>query len=336
MLIIISNLPLVSIIILNYNCKTFLFRCLSSVFKSDYPNFEVILVDNNSKDDSISYVRKRFESEKRLKIVELSENHGFSIGNNMGSKYAKGKYLVFLNPDTETNPNWLHELVSAMNLDPNIGVAQPKILLMDSNRFDTAGCFINRFGLSWSSGAGEEDNGQYDKVKKISYAKGAAFIISADLWEKLGGFDGLFFTYFEETDLCWRVWKVGYKVLYIPTAIVHHVGQGSLKKISYRLKFHEAKGRIALLIKHYTVLDIFRYVPFLLGLSLFNVAYHIAKRNPFGAIAIIRGSFWCLFNLRAIWISRLKLEENLCHICGGHYIVPLVNFTIPKNRNFLN
>lgn len=138
--------PTVSIIIVNFNGLKHLNKCLSSVLKTEYSNFEIVLVDNGSSDGSVDYVKKNFAVE-RLKLIELPQNRGFAEGNNSGVKKARGKYIVLLNNDTEVDSEWLTPLVNTMESDAGIGAAQPKILLMNRrNRFDSAGNFINLIG----------------------------------------------------------------------------------------------------------------------------------------------------------------------------------------------
>jgi len=307
----IQEFPRVSIIILNYNGKRFLHRCLSSLLKSDYPDYEVIFVDNNSTDGSVKFVLQHFKNMKNLKIIKLSKNYGFSIGNNIGAKHAEGNYLAFLNPDTEANPNWLKKLVEVMNSDSSIGVAQPKLLLIDSKRFDTAGCFLNPYGLTWSRGSEEEDKGQYDKIKEIFYAKGAALIIRRDLWSKLGGFDPIFFIYYEETDLCWRAWNHGYKVVYVPEAKVFHFGGAVLKNIPYHVKYHEARGRPILLIKNYSPKNVFRYVPLTIILQLLNAIRQLLKGSLSSALAVVKGTVWCIIHFGKTWRARKVAERSI-------------------------
>ena len=306
--------PFVSVVILNYNCRKFLGNCLSSALNTSYPNYEIILVDNNSNDGSVEFVLQKFNS-NLIKVVKLTKNYGFAAGNNLGAKHANGDYMVFLNPDTEVDPDCLKNLVYALENNSSIGVAQPKLLLMNKKHacmhFDSAGGYINPYGLVWIRGAGEKDEGQYDEITEIFYAKGAALIIRRDLWDKLRGFDPAFFTYYDETDLCWRAWNMGYKVVYVPKAIVYHVGGGILKHVPYHLKFHEARGRLTILIKNYSLKNIFRYVPGVLLLHSFNVARQLAKGNGLASIAIVKGTLWCIFNFKRVWTVRKKAEKSL-------------------------
>jgi len=297
------DMPLASIVILNYNGKSFLGNCLTSVLKTSYPNFEVILVDNGSHDSSVDFVIKKFGENKNLRIVPLSKNNGFAEGNNMGAKYAHGDYLVFLNNDTVVDANWLKNLVKTMESDPKIGAAQAKILLMDGKRIDSTGAYVNYCGFVFNRGHGEEDNGQYDQIDEIFYAKGAAMIVRRSLWDELDGFDPIFFFYSEERDFCWRLWLRGYKIVFVPSAKVYHKGGASVGNQSF-LKFHEAKGRIITLIKNYSIKNLFRYVPLTLFMYLFNIFRLVLRRDSRSIISITKSVFWCVWNFNYIWMRR--------------------------------
>lgn len=299
--------PLVSVIVLNYNCRGFLGSCLSSLLNTEYPRYELILVDNGSTDGSLSFALQEFSS-KGVQVKALSRNYGYAKGNNFGAKEAKGDYLIFLNPDTEVDPSWIRHLIREFEADFSIGIAQPRLLQGDRVHFDSAGCFINPYGLVTSRAYGEKDRGQYSSVTEISYAKGAALAIRRDLWKELGGFDPIFFTYYEETDLCWRARNVGYKVVYVPKAIVYHVGGGILKRVLYHTKFHEARGRLILLIKNYSSLNVLRYVPATVLLHFFNVIRQLTKGESIAAVAVTKGTIWCIPNFGSIWTARRRTQ----------------------------
>ena len=301
--------PLVSVIILNYNAREYLDGCLRSVLNSNYDNLEVILVDNASTDGSVEFVLERFGN-SGIKVIRLKRNYGFSIGNNKGAEYATGKYLVFLNPDTEVDPDWLGPLVEVMEKNPDIGVAQPLVLMSDGKHVDSAGCWINPYGLVFTLGHGREDGKHYTGVYDIFYAKGCALMIRREVWERLGGFCPLFFTYYEETDLCWRVWRLGYRVVCVPESVIYHAGGGTLKKVPFHVKYHEARGRIAVLIRNHTFFNVMKYVPVTLLLHVLNIARYVLKREVKAAWAIIKGTFWALRNFRRIWASRVEFPRD--------------------------
>jgi GT2 family glycosyltransferase len=319
-----NSIPSVDIVILSYNCKRFLAECLNAVLSTKYPNFNVIFVDNNSSDGSVTYVKSMFDS-KKVNVLGLDKNYGFAKGNNIGASLGSGDYIVFLNPDTKVDPEWLTSLVAELESDLTIGICQPKLLQMGSVRIDSTGGFINRFGFSYNRGFNENDQGQFEKVANIFYAKGAALIIRRAVWDLIGGFDPSFFIYFEETDLCWRVWEKGLRVVYIPTSIVYHAGGGILKKVPNFVRFHESKGRLMLLIKHYSLGSIFKSVSILVLFQLLNAILQIGKGNPKSGLSMLKGTLWCLTHFKKIWLNR---QAN-----GNNYLVPekLVNF-LPKLR----
>jgi len=220
-----SKNPLISIIITNYNGGNLLSQCLHSVFNSEYQNYEVILVDNASTDDSHIFAQKKFPS---MKLISNKENLG-SVGRNSGIKIAKGEYIVLLDNDTKVNSNWLNEFLK--NYEKHgYGMYQGKLLLMDEpNKINSAGCMINIFGFSFARGAGEIDNGQYDKKIEINFPATACAFIPKKIFEEIGLFDEEFFAYLDDTDFGWRAIKQNIKSFFVPTVIVYHKWSNTTK-----------------------------------------------------------------------------------------------------------
>ena len=299
--------PLVSIIILNYNGKQYLNNCISSVLDSNYSRLEIIVVDNNSNDGSVDAVREQFQT-NNIKILRLTKNYGFSEGNNLGSQLATGNYLFFLNNDTIIDEDCIEKLVKLMESDPKIGAAQAKLLSIDGKKIDSAGCFFDRLGFVYVRGFGELDNNQYDQTSEILYAKGAAIIVKRDLWEKLRGFDPLFFMYFEEADFCWRVWLSGFKVIFNPYAKVNHIGMATLKKYSNPLIFQEARNRLVMLMKNYENKNFFKYVPITTIVYFLNFLRYIKQTDIVNAVSIIKSIIWVFLNFKHILKKRLEVQ----------------------------
>jgi len=294
----------VSIIILNYNGMEFADRCLESVLSSAYSDFEVIFVDNRSSDGSLEYVKKKFSSHSNLKLVINDKNYGFALGNNIGARQANGKYLVFLNIDTAVDSNWLTELVSVMDTYPSAGAAQCKLLLMDNPKLiDSAGHYMDWFGIAYVQGHAEEDRGQYSRITEVFGATGAALIIRRDIFKKLGGFDEDFFMLFEEDDLCWRIWIAGHKVLYIPQAVVFHKS-GALrsKSGSYTNLFLSRRNRIISLLKNYDTRNLIRFLPVNVSL-LFAITFFTENKSEYFK-AFVKALLWVAQNARKILLKR--------------------------------
>jgi len=301
--------PFVSVIVLNYNGKHFLDDCFSTLFVTDYENFEVILVDNGSTDGSVEHVKRNFK-EPRLKVIALDRNYGFAQGNNKGIEKALGDYVVLLNNDVRVDKNWLKEVVRVMKSDPNIGAAQPKLLLDDGVHIDAAGSFIDYLGRVSQRGAFEEDREQYSKVDEVFYAKGAAAVFKRKVLREVGLLDPDYFIYYEETDLCWRIWLRGYKIVYVPSSVVYHKGGATMgTRRSPEAIFSDRKNHITTLIKNYSLRNLVRYLPpILTRMLLFSVKLALKGRRDLAA-AYLKAIIWNIVNLRKSWKKRMCVQH---------------------------
>ena len=247
--------PKVSIVILNYNTRHFLQKFLPGVLATDYENFEVVLADNASKDDSVEFVKQNFPT---VKIIVLSENYGFAGGYNKALAQVKADYFVLLNSDVEVPKDWLKPLVALAESDSNIAAVQPKLLdYKDKTKFEYAGGsggFIDKFGYPFCRGRWfnhlEMDNGQYNDRREIFWATGACFLIRSKYWEQANGLDEDFFAHMEEIDLCWRLNNSGYKIMVCPQSVVYHVGGGTLPVGNPRKTYLNFRNGLFLLCKN--------------------------------------------------------------------------------------
>ncbi len=260
----IEHEKLVSIIIVNWNGKKWFKDCLGSVYKQDYKNMEVILVDNASADGSVTYVKKYFP---KVKIVINKKNLGFAQANNIGYKEATGDYVLFLNNDTKVTNNFLTELVKVLESDKKIGGAQSKILLMDDpTRLDSVGAFLTNTGFLYHYGIAKEDSPKYDRQIDIYSAKGACMIFKREVLEKIKVdgeiFDSRYFAYFEETDMCHRVWLSGYRIVFAPKSIIYHkMGGTSTRLDNSFVQYHSFKNRINSYIKNLDEFSLLKILP---------------------------------------------------------------------------
>ena len=212
--------PSVAIVILNWNAENYLAGCLRAVEQLDYPNFEIIVVDNASTDNSIQLLQQQFP---HIKTVQNPTNAGYSVGNNVVLRDVAADFVLIINPDIIVSKKLLHELISAMLAEPQIGVAGCKLTYPDSNVLQHAGGFLsaplalpNHFGLR------EEDSGQFDEQRDVDYVIGAAFAVRKEVLQTVGLLDEGYFLYFEEVDFCTRAKRAGYRVVYVPTATAVH------------------------------------------------------------------------------------------------------------------
>jgi len=233
--------PKISVIIVNYNGKKLLENCLESLFKTDYNNFEVILVDNNSTDGSMEFVTKNYP---KIIVIKLDSNKGFAEPNNIGAKIAKGEYLLFLNNDTVTTTNFISEMVKVLEKDEKIAICQSLLLKPDGN-IDSSGDFIDKMGIVYNSKT------KTDEIKEISSARGASMLMRKKIFDKLGGFDEKFFFSFEDVDLGWRSWILGYKVVIVPNSIVYHSAGKTSSNFKPEVAFHGLKNQLSMKITNF-------------------------------------------------------------------------------------
>jgi len=181
--------PLVSIIILNFNAGKLLFNCIESLSKLTYQNVELIVVDNNSTDNSQNECKEKFP---QIKLIQNIENIGFCEGNNIGIRSAMGEFLILLNPDTRVDKNLLRELLIEYDKKGE-GLYQPKLLSMDEpEKINSAGNMIHIFGFGFSRGKGVTDSKQFDENLKINYPSGACLFTSKKIFDDIGILDPIF------------------------------------------------------------------------------------------------------------------------------------------------
>jgi len=239
-----NETPLVSIIILNYNAGDLLKNCVNSVFESNYKNFEVILVDNVSTDDSHKKCKERFE---KIQLIENSENFGYCEGNNIGIRKAKGEFIVILNPDTIVEPNWLDEFLKAYSKFGD-GLYQPKILsLYEKDVLQSTGNMMHLFGFGFARDKGITDNNQFKEIEKIGYASGTCLFTSSKVLSKIGLLDPFLFLYHDDLDLGWRAAQLGINSYFVPTATIFHAESYILKWSSKKFYWLERNRKYCLL-----------------------------------------------------------------------------------------
>lgn len=247
--------PSVAVVILNWNGKKFLEQFLPSVLNATYTNYKVIVADNASDDDSVSFLQQKFPS---IKIITNPSNEGFAKGYNTALKQVEAEYYVLLNSDVEVTPGWIEPIIELMESDKKIGACQPKLLSFNNqSEFEYAGAsggWIDSFGYPFTRGRVfdecEKDKGQYDDVATCFWATGAAMFVRAEVYHQMNGLDEYFFAHQEEIDLCWRMQLYGYKIYVQPKSVVYHVGGGTLPKGSGRKVFLNFRNNLIMLAKN--------------------------------------------------------------------------------------
>ena len=226
---------MIRVIVLHWNGRRWLERCLAALQRQQGCAFEVVVVDNASTDGSADIVAQRFPD---YRLLALESNVGFAAGNNAGARGATADYLVFLNNDTEVEPGWLAALVAPVERDPSIGLVTSQILFMDDpERVDSAGDGYLRCGGAFKHRHGQLSEGRSGEIEVFG-ACGAGFLIRRGLFERLGGFDEDFFMVYEDVDLSYRARLLGSRCVLARAAVVRHAGSASLGRVSPRAVFY--------------------------------------------------------------------------------------------------
>ncbi len=233
-----------TVLIVEYGTREYLGDCLSAVVRSELPRdaFEVIVIDNASPTPAAAVV-ERFAG---VRYVLSRRNLGFAGGNILGLKRARGRAILLLNPDAIAAPRWLPEMVQSLE-EPSVGIVGCKILHPGTNVLQHAGGVLFPNGRSEHRGRGELDVGQYDTPEDVEYVCGAALGMRRDVIEKVGFLAPVYHpAYYEETELCVRVRRAGYRVLYNPKAIIEHhesVASGGAQTQAYLERYHMSRLR---------------------------------------------------------------------------------------------
>ncbi len=300
------SLPGITVVILNWNGRDWLSKFLPGVMASSYPNLEVMVVDNGSTDDSLSWVSQH---EPAAKVLSLGKNHGFAQGNNLALSHIDTPYFVLLNSDVEVTPGWLEPLVAEMEREgPQLAAAQPKVLAWHRREaFEYAGAcggWIDRFGYAFCRGRIfdhlELDHGQYDAAEDCLWATGACLMVRTEVVKQVGLFHEEFFAHWEEIDFCWRLWNLGYRVRGVPSSVVYHVGGGTLPQGNPRKTFLNVRNSLVCLFLNLPTQSRFGV---LLGRLLLDGVWGVRallQRDLVTFSAILKGH-WAFFGKLLFW-----------------------------------
>lgn len=335
--------PLISIIIPHWNGIDVITECLESLQKATYSNLEIIVVDNNSTDDSVNHIRKSFP---KVIIFENERNEGYAGGCNRGSEIAKGEYLLFLNNDTVHQPNWIEPLVYLLEESPQIVSVQPKLLnYYQRNLFDYAGgaggmmdILVFPFARGRIFTEQEIDSNQYNSKEKIFWSSGTAFLVRKTAFEKAGKFDELFFAHMEEIDLCWRFHLLGFDVWSEPSSVVYHKNAVSLPMYTEKKYYLNHRNSLIMLLTNYSLPLAIYVLPIRWALDIVAIIYAILNGDWKHIKGIAKAHAWIVFHPKILYNKRIKVKavrtEKDKTILRKMYIGSIVfaHYILRKNR----
>ncbi len=301
--------PLVSIVTVNYNQSATTIDLIESLSQITYPNIEIIVVDNASKNDDAKVIKEKFP---RIVLVESIINYGFAGGNNLGIMRSRGEYVLLLNNDTIVEPNFLEPLVNKFQEHPEIGAISPKIRYyykkdtLQYVGFTEINKYTNR---NITLGDGELDIGQYEVDKETAYCHGAAMMVPMKVIKEVGMMSYEFFLYYEEADWCIRIRNAGYQIFYVHNSLVFHKGSVTTGKNSALKTYYLTRNRIVFMRR-----NIHGFVFFIA--LLYQLIIAIGKN---GLVYLIKGrgklarAYWSgiLWNFRNIFNKEIHDNPKL-------------------------
>jgi GT2 family glycosyltransferase/glycosyltransferase involved in cell wall biosynthesis len=263
----VGSVPTVSVVIVNYRGVDDTLACVAGLRDLDWPRerLEIVIVDNASRDGSVE--RLRTEAPEAI-LLALDENTGFAGGCNHGARGAHGQYVAFLNNDARPDPGWLRAAIPVLEAGNGIACVASKVLDWEGERIDFVDPAIAFYGHGFKLGVDTPD--REDSVERdVLFAHGAATIIDAEVFRDVGGFDERYFMFFEDVDLGWRLWLLGYRVRYVPSSLVFHRQHASMEGVAnWREHYLLERNALFTIYKNYDDENLARVLPAALALAI--------------------------------------------------------------------
>jgi GT2 family glycosyltransferase len=295
----------VAVIVVNKNGRHHLTECFQSLVAQTYSNIEIILVDNNSTDDSVAYVQAHFP---QVRIICQETNLGFAAGNNIGIQATESPWIATLNNDTKVDPNWLTELVQVAQSDERVGMCASKMLFYDRpHLINSAGICVDRAGIAWDRRGGESNDETEEAAVPVFGPSAGAALYRRSMLDEIGLFDEEYFAYLEDVDLAWRARLAGWRCLYVSTAVVHHRHSATSIEGSPFKSRMLARNKLWTILKNYPWPALLFYLPLILTYDLGSVCISLVQRrdaNP------LRGRLMSLSQLGTVLRKRATIQRQ--------------------------
>lgn len=302
-------MPRISVIIVLWNCQTTLQRCLEAVAAQHFRDFELILLDNHSDDQSLALARDFLDQHAIItsKLICLDENSGFAAGVNRAAQEAQGQWLALLNPDAYADPLWLEKLATASETYADYtAFGSVQLDAARPDHLDGLGDVYAGWGIAWRGGHGQSTSLIPAQPQEIFAPCAAAALYRRDRFVALGGFDESFFCYHEDVDLGFRLRLSGDRALLVPEARVHHEGSATTGRRSDFAVYHGTRNRIRTFIKNMPGW----LMPILLPLHLLLNLLLLLRTVPLGVAKPFAMGLWDgLWHSKAAWRARPAVQK---------------------------
>jgi GT2 family glycosyltransferase len=297
----------VAVVVVNWNGRAYLDKCLSALRAQTYRTFEIVMVDNASTDDSVDFVRQQFPE---VKVIPLNQNVGFAAANNAGIRATRSDFVALINNDAYAEPAWLAEMVEAVQARPAAGMIACKVLFDDDPRLiNSAGLVMDWAGFCWDWRGGQLDQPDEVKIEEILGPCGAAALYRRTMLDDVGLFDEDFFMYAEDADLNWRGQRAGWTCAYAPAARVRHVSSASSIEGSRFKNYHLGRNKWWLLIKNAPGGRYIAWGLILITYDVMAVVWGLIVRRDTAAVA---GRWAALRGWRRMWRKRQQSPTRTC------------------------
>jgi GT2 family glycosyltransferase len=296
----------VAVIVVNWNSGPLLGDCLSALDRQTLKPRRIIVADNNSTDHSISQVRDRHPA---VEVVPLEYNAGFAVANNLAVRMADDcHWIALLNPDAFPEPRWLERLVETGNTHPGYAFFASRLLIAGAEeRLDGAGDVYSVNGLAWRRYHGRPSTGTALVVEEVFGPCAAAALYRRDAFLEAGGFDESYFCYFEDIDLAFRLQLAGHRCLYVPEAVVHHVGSASTGRRSDFSIYHGHRNLVWTYVKDMPGPLLAAYLPHHLFLNLVSVLWFVFHGQ---GRTILKAKWDAVAGLPRAWRQRRQIQAK--------------------------
>jgi len=298
---------MVTVIIVNWNGESFLERCLAALMDQTVRPHEILLLDNASTDGSLE-IAWRFPA---VRVIALAQNTGFARGNNLAIEAVskESKWIALLNPDAFAAPRWLETLLTAAESNPEFDVFGSKLVnAADPVVLDGVGDVYHMSGLVWRTAHGLPVSAMGDSVCEIFSPCAAAALYRRSAFEEVGGFDEDFFCYVEDVDLGFRLRLAGYRCLYVPQSVMHHVGSGTTGgQHSDFSVYHGHRNLVWTFVKNMPGVLFWLLLPLHVALNLASIIWFALRGQ--GAV-ILRAKRDALLGLPKMWRKRQQVQKT--------------------------
>jgi GT2 family glycosyltransferase len=251
----------VVVIIINWNGRQYLERCLAALFAQPVEQAQVIVVDNGSTDDSCAWVIAHFP---QVQIMALPHNAGFAVANNLAIRATTAPYVILLNNDTEVQPGWLEALIEPPEQDASIGMCAARVILADRpDLIDSIGIRVDALGFAWQIGHSQSAAAAFLKPIDVFGPSGAAALYRREMLDQIGLLDEDFESYYEDVDLAWRAQRAGWRCRYVSQAAVRHVHSATSRRQPDRKIYLVSRNRWWTLFRNYPIPRLWLMLPFI-------------------------------------------------------------------------